>query len=122
MIERLMNCTENVLAFVCNGHVTKADYDAVLVPAVINALRSYDRARVYYETGAHCAGIDPGAIREDFKLGMEHVSRGERVAVVIDIEWIRPTMRLVSFLMPGAMKSLPVSQSAQARAWVGAKN
>jgi len=118
MIEQLMNFPEQVLAFVCKGRVTRADYDAVLVPAVINALKSHDKVRLYYETAADFVGIDPGAIWEDFKVGMEHLSRWERVAVVTDIEWIKQTMRFFSFLMPGAMKSFPSSQTAEAHAWI----
>ncbi len=47
MIEQLKNFPENILAFVCTGRVTRADYDAVLVPAVNNALRSHDKVRLY---------------------------------------------------------------------------
>jgi hypothetical protein len=118
MIEQLMSFPENVLAFVCNGRVTKADYDAVLVPAVMNALKRNDKVRLYYETSADFAGIEPGAMWEDFKVGMEHIMRWERVAVVTDIEWIKQTMRFFSFLIPGAMKSFPASEAALARAWI----
>ena len=38
MIEQLTDFPSNVVAFVCKGRVTKSDYDAVLVPAVLNAL------------------------------------------------------------------------------------
>jgi hypothetical protein len=118
MIEHLKNFPDSVLAFVCKGHVTKADYDAVLVPAVITALKKQDKVRLYYETAADFVGIDPGAIWEDFKVGMEHLARWERVAVVTDVEWIKQTMRFFSFIMPGAMKSFPTSETAQARAWI----
>jgi hypothetical protein len=118
MIEQLMSFPENVLAFVCNGRVAKADYDAVLVPAVMNALKRNDKVRLYYETSADFAGIEPGAMWEDFKVGMEHIMRWERVAVVTDIEWIKQTMRFFSFLIPGAMKSFPASEAALARAWI----
>jgi hypothetical protein len=118
MIEQLMSFPENVLAFVCNGRVTKADYDAVLVPAVMNALKRNDKVRLYYETAVDFAGIEPGAIWEDFKVGMEHLTRWERVAVVTDVEWIKQTMRFFSFLMPGAMKSFQASEAALARAWI----
>jgi hypothetical protein len=118
MIEQLTDLPDNVLGFVCKGRVTKTDYDAVLVPAVINALKSHDKVRLYYETAADFAGIDPGAMWEDFKVGMEHLTRWERVAVVTDVEWIKQTLRFFSFLMPGAMKSFPVSEAAEARAWI----
>ena len=118
MIEQLSNFPDDVLAFVCKGRVTKADYDSVLVPAVMKALEKHREVRLYYETAADFSGIDPGAMWEDFKVGMEHLTRWERVAVVTDVEWIKQTMRFFSFLMPGATKSFPTSEAAQARAWI----
>src|SRR5665213_1992297 len=61
MIEQLPDFPDNVLAFVCKGRVTKADYDAVLVPAVVHALTKHAKVRLYYETAADFAGMDPGA-------------------------------------------------------------
>jgi phosphoserine phosphatase len=118
MIEELSNFPDNVLAFACKGHVTKGDYDAVVVPAVMNVLKRQDKIRLYYETAADFTGYDPGAIWEDFKVGMEHLTRWERVAVVTDVEWIKQTMRFFSFLMPGAMKVFATSEATQARAWI----
>jgi SpoIIAA-like len=40
------------------------------------------------------AGIDPGAMWEDFKVGMEHFTRWERIAVVTDVEWIKNTIKI----------------------------
>jgi hypothetical protein len=118
MIERLPNFPAGVLAFVCKGRVTKADYDTVLVPAVMQALKSQGKVRLYYETAGNFTGIDAGAMWEDFKVGMEHLTRWERVAVVTDVEWIGQTMRFFSFLMPGAMKLFPSSEATQAREWI----
>jgi len=118
MIEHLSNFPDDVLAFVCTGRVTKADYDSVLVPAVLKALEKKRKIRLYYETAADFSGIDHAAMWEDFKVGMEHLTRWERVAVVTDVEWIKQTMRLFSFLMPGGMMSFSTSEAAQARAWI----
>ncbi len=118
MIEQLSGFPSNVVAFVCKGRVTKADYDAVLVPAVLNALRTHGKVRLYYETDADFAGIDLGAAWEDFKVGMEHFTRWERIAVVTDVEWIKHTVRFFSFLMPGATKLFSRSEAAQAREWM----
>jgi hypothetical protein len=119
MIEHLPNFPAGVLAFVCKGRVTKADYDTVLVPAVTQALKSQGKMRLYYETAGDFTGIDGGAVWEDFKVGMEHLTRWERIAVVTDVEWIRQTIRFFSFLMPGAMKLFHASEAAQAREWIG---
>lgn len=120
MIEHLKTFPDNVLAFVCHGHVTKADYDTILVPAVESALKTQDKLRLYYETAPDFAGIDPGAMWEDFKVGVEHLTRWDRFAIVTDVEWIKHSIRFFSFLMPGSLKLFPASEAAQARAWISA--
>jgi SpoIIAA-like len=120
MIEHLKGFPDNVLAFVCKGRVSKADYDTVLVPAVLRALETHDKLRLYYETAADFGGIDAGAMWEDFKIGMEHLSRWERIALVTDVDWIKHTVRFFSFLLPGAMRIFASAQAAEARAWIAA--
>ncbi|MGO8923715.1 MAG: STAS/SEC14 domain-containing protein, partial [Xanthobacteraceae bacterium] len=73
MIEQLAGFPGNVVAVLCTGRVTKADYEAVVVPAVQNALSTHDKVRLYYETDADFAGLEPGAMWEDFKVGVEHL-------------------------------------------------
>ena len=63
-------------------------------------------------------GIESGAVWKDFKIGMEHITRWERMAVVTDVDWIKHTMRFFSFLMPGEMRTFARSESEQARAWI----
>lgn len=118
MIEHLQNFPDGVLAFICKGRVTKADYDSILVPAVVKTLKEHEKVRLYYETAADFSAIEPGAMWEDFKVGMEHLTRWERIAVVTDVEWIKQTMRFFSFLMPGAMKLFSTTEAAQAREWI----
>ena len=122
MIEQLKTFPKNVVAFVCKGRVTKADYDSVLIPAVMAALVSQNKVRLYYETAGDFAGVDLGAVWEDLKVGIDYLSHWERIGVVTDVEWIRQTMRLFGFLMPGAMKAFPPSEADKARAWITASN
>jgi hypothetical protein len=122
MIKQLTDFPDNVLAFVCEGHVTRADYETVLIPAVTERLKKLGKVRLYYETATDFNGIDPGAVWEDLKTGIEHLGHWERVAIVSDVEWIKHTVRLFRFLMPGSMKVFPTSQAAPAREWVTAAN
>jgi hypothetical protein len=122
MIEILRNFPDNVIAFSCDGQVTKDDYEGILVPAILETLKRHDNIRLYYKTSAHFTGYDPGAIWEDLKIGVEHSIRWERVAVVTDVDWIVQMMRIFSFLMPCPTRLFPTSEFAQARAWVIAAN
>ncbi|WP_434666926.1 STAS/SEC14 domain-containing protein [Paraburkholderia sp. A3BS-1L] len=62
--------------------------------------------------------MDPGAAWEDFKLGVQHLTQWERVAVVTDIEWMPITLSVFRFLIPGELRIFDVCQSAQAREWL----
>jgi len=118
MIELLKGFPDNTIAAAGRGQVTKRDYDTVLVPAVEKALKAHEKVRLYYEIGADFIGIDSAAAWEDFKVGMGHFFRWERIAVVTDGDWIKNTVRIFSFLMPGDMKVFPTSEAAQAREWI----
>jgi SpoIIAA-like len=120
MIEPLKNLPGNVLGFVCHGQVSKQDYATVLIPAVEQALKQHDKLRLYYETASDFAGVDPLAVWEDTKVGVAHLTRWERFAVVTDVEWIRHTMKFFSFLLPGELRTFPTSEAAQARKWIAA--
>lgn len=118
MIEQLQGFPENVIAFAGRGRVTKADYDSILAPAVKKAFASHDRLRLYYELGADFAGIDAGAMFQDFKVGMQHLTHWERAAVVTDVEWITHAISLFRFLMPAAIKIFATKDADQARLWI----
>jgi SpoIIAA-like len=118
MIEALDGFPAKVLAFACKGHVTKRDYETVLIPAVEEGLKKQGKMRLYYQVGPDFSGIDPGAMWDDFKVGIEHVLRWERIAVVADVDWIRHTIRAFSFLIPAKVKVFQVDEAAKAREWI----
>lgn len=46
MIRLLSGFPENVLAVACEGHVTRSDYENVLIPAIRAALERQPKLRV----------------------------------------------------------------------------
>ena len=118
MIEVLEGFPANVAAFVCHGHVTRKDYDSVLVPMVEEKLEQNDKLRLYYETARDFDGIDPGAVLEDTMIGLSHALRWEKMAVVTDIGWIRHSILLFRFLLPGELRVFPAAEASQAKEWI----
>jgi hypothetical protein len=118
MITTLSDFPSNVLAISGSGQITRGDYRDVVEPAVEKLVRDQGKIRVYYRIEADYAGIAPTAIWEDFKVGMSHLSRWERVAVVTDIEWIRHTVRLFGFMIPAEIRTFPLAEAASAREWI----
>ncbi len=121
MIKLLDGFPENVVACAGEGHVTRKDYEEVLIPRVNAALDRFPRIRVYYELGPAFDEIDAGAAWEDFKVGVGHLSRWERMAVVTDVSWIRLVLSAFRVFMPGQLRVFASKESADARAWIQAK-
>lgn len=89
-----------------------------MIPAVESALKQHEKIRLYYQIDPDFSGIEAGAVWEDFKVGMEHLLRWERIAVVTDVDWIRRTVRAFSFVMPGEVKVFSFDEAAKAQSWI----
>jgi hypothetical protein len=120
MIRILEDFPDPTVAFLAEGKVTKKDYEEVLIPRVEQALAKHEKVRLYYELGPAFTGIDAGAAWEDFKIGLEHLKRWERIAVVTDVHWIRLALGAFRFMIPGKLRVFPASQATDARAWIRA--
>lgn len=120
MIDVLPDFPSAVVAFAGRGRVTRADYRTVLEPVVEAALRQPRKIRVYYEVGPDFAGMDAGAVLEDLKIGIGHIARWERIAVVADNTWIRRTTRIVGAVVPADVRVFSTSERASAREWISA--
>lgn len=121
MIETLQGFPDNVIAVSCSGHVTRNDYETVLIPAVDAALSKHAKVRLLYRIDSEFTAIDPGAVIEDMSVGLSHLSRWERIAVVTDVVWIRTTIRAFAFLLPGTAKFFALADETKARDWIAEK-
>ena len=118
MLEILSDFPDNVVAASARGVVTRRDYQNILVPRIELALKRHSKIRCYYELGPEFSQMEAGAIWEDFKIGVEHLIRWERVAVVSDVDWIRHAANVFRFLMPGDVRIFATSETAAAREWI----
>ncbi len=62
--------------------------------------------------------MGPGAVWEDFRLGIDNLLRWERVAVVTDVDWIRVAVKVFRFLVPGEIRVFRMHEVTEARLWV----
>jgi hypothetical protein len=120
LIKILDGFRDNVIAASAVGRVTRQDYDAVLIPLVEQTAKRHPKIRCYYEIGTDFAGMAPGAVWEDFRVGVEYWTRWEHVAAVTDVAWIAHAVNAFRFLMPGQIRGFPTSEKEAARAWIEA--
>ncbi len=118
MIEALAGFPTNVLGFSGTGHITRQDYETVVIPAVEEAFKRHGTLRTYFQIDHDFEGFGPGAMWEDFKVGMEHFTHWERIAVVTDVDWIRNAVKGFGFLMPGEVRVFSLTDADKARAWI----
>lgn len=120
MIEILSDFPDHVFAVTCGGTVTKAEYQAKVIPAVKNALARHEKLRIYYEIGADLARIEAGAVWADLKFGLRHYFRWERMAIVAPNGGLRRVIGFLRFLIPAKIKIFSISETPDARAWITA--
>ncbi len=120
MIEILTDFHENDIAATAKGVVTKLDYQNILLPPIELALGRYTKIRFYYHLGPQFFRIETGAMWDDFKIGVEHISRWERVVIVTDIGWVKDATNAFRFLMPEELRVIATSEAVLAREWITA--
>lgn len=118
MIEILNGFPPTVMGFACKNHVTKEDYEHVLTPPLAQALADYQKVRLYFQIDPNFAGVEPSALWEDCKLGMKHLFRWDRIAVVTDVDWIRHIFKAFSPMIPCTARVFRLDEISIAKDWV----
>ncbi len=117
MLELIEGLPGNVVGIAVSGRLTMQDCQDVLIPAMQKSLKRHDKIRLYYELNSRF----PGAAWDDLELGLEDLSRCERVAIVTDIGWVRLTVKALRFLIPSEIRVFPTDQADEGRAWIRAR-
>src|SRR5690348_12235496 len=114
MLELIGGLPGHVVGIAVSGRLTMQDCRDVLVPAMERSLKRHEKIRLYYELNSRF----PGAAWDELDLGLEHVSRCERVAIVTDIGWVRLTVKALRFLIPSEIRVFATIQAEEGRAWI----
>ncbi len=118
MVEKIPNLPDNVLGITAKGTVTANDYESVIIPAVEAMFSRLGKVRFLYHLGEEFTELEAGAMWDDAKLGMKHLTGWERVAVVTDVEWIRAAMGIWGIMMPGHVRAFHNRELAEASRWI----
>ena len=120
MLDRIADLPDNVVGFVAKGELTSGDYEKVLIPAVDHALEVHDKIRLLYVLGGEFDGLTAGAMWDDTRVGFSHITKWEKIAVVTDKDWVRHSVEIFGYLMPGEVKGFTPAEESAARTWVTA--
>ena len=109
---------DGVMEITMSGRVTRANYDNTLAPAIEAALAEHKVIRVLGHVTKDFEGYDLGAAWSDTKLGVNHWSGFDRVALVTDVGWMATGTRAMAFIAPCPVEVFPLSEMEAARRWL----
>jgi hypothetical protein len=115
---KIIENSNNLLYIKASGEVTAADYETVLIPAAEKILKEHDKLRMIYELGPDMTGFSAGAMWEDAKVGMDHLTQFEKLAVISDHPWIVNMVKVFAFMIPCPVKVFSVAEATEARSWI----
>lgn len=118
MLEPIDSLPDGVVGFVASGQVSRDDYEQRMIPAVEGVLADHDKARMLYVFGPEFTGFSGGAMWEDGKLGVEHLTKWEKMAVVSDEKWVRHAIDVVGYLIPAKVRTFTLDERDAATAWI----
>jgi hypothetical protein len=120
MIKILPSNSEHVVMVSASGRVDATDYEEVLMPAIEQALAKSKKVRLLYQLGSDFDSLTAGAMWDDMKLGLGHLTAWEKVAVVTDIGWIATAANLFKFAMPCPVRVFANNELSLAQSWIAA--
>ena len=118
MLETIQPAGDNIVAVRAIGKVTGDDYETVLIPLIEQKLNGHDKIRMLYQLGPEFEGYEAGAMWDDTKVGLKHLTHFEKIAVVTDVEWVIRLVKAAGFLIPGEVRCFANSDLSAAQAWI----
>jgi hypothetical protein len=118
VLERIPDLPDSVVGIKASAEVTADDYKNVLLPAVETALEGQHKLRFLFVIDDDVTGLTAGAAWQDTKVGLGHYTRWEKVAVCTNREWLRYSVDIFGYLVPGEVKAFTLAEEANARTWV----
>jgi hypothetical protein len=118
MITRIKNIPDNIIAFRYEGHVTAADYESVVLPALATSFENSKNFKVLIQLAEDFEGFNFGAVKDDMKVGLKYWTDWKKIAFVSDKEWMNHAVKAFEFLVPGEVHVYRNDQIPDAIIWL----
>ena len=118
MIEILKDVPGNVAGFRAIGEVSQDDYKDVMVPHVSHLVQKVNEINFLFLIDTDLGDFTMGAWLQDGLLGLKHLTKWHRGAIVTDSEGARKFTDAFSIIAPGEFRGYRKDQYIEAVAWV----
>ncbi|AWK06497.1 STAS/SEC14 domain-containing protein [Flavobacterium crocinum] len=113
-----IDTTDNVVAFRALAEVTKDDFLTAVVPAVEHLVKQINEINFLLVLDTDIQNFTAGAWLQDALLGLEHLGKWNRAAIVTDTDEIISFTNGFSFIIPGEFRGYKRVEFNKALNWV----
>lgn len=113
-----IDTTDNIVAFRALAEVTKEDFLAVVVPAVEHLVKQTNEINFLLVLDTDIKNFTAGAWLQDALLGIKHLGKWNRAAIVTDSEEIISFTNGFSYVVPGEFHGFKKDAFNKALNWV----
>jgi hypothetical protein len=121
MIQQIEGLPSNIVGFKAMGEVTESDFTEIVMPKVKALIYKTDSLNYLLVLETSISNFTIGAWMKDAVMGVKHLTKWNRAAIVSDVEAIRNFTNFFSFLMPGEFKGFEHKDLQLAIDWVSEK-
>jgi len=121
MLRYINDLPKHVIGIHAVGEVSKEDYEKVLIPRMEELVARQGEINYLLILETEVGNFTAGAWWDDFKLGLKHFTKWNKIAIVTDqkmVEWLSDAFTV---FIPGKSKGFPMSELDAAIKWVSEK-
>lgn len=118
MIQRNEQLPANMVGFMATGSVTEDDFKNVVIPQVGQLVEETGQLNYLLMLETDISNFTPGAWLQDALMGLQHLTKWRRAAIVSDSEGIIRFTDIFSKFMIGEFKGFHRHELGEAIAWV----
>lgn len=113
-----IDTTDNIVAFRALAEVTKDDFLTAVIPAVEHLVKQTNEINFLLVLDTDIENFTAGAWIQDALLGLKHLGKWNRAAIVTDTDEIISFTNGFSFIVPGEFRGYKKVEFNKALNWV----
>jgi hypothetical protein len=121
MITQIEHLPANMVGFRASGTVTEVDFLETVIPKVKQLISTTNKLNYMLILDTSVKNFTPGAWLQDALMGIKHLTKWNRAAIVSDVSAIRIFTEIFSVLIPGEFKGFEHKEEQLAIDWVAEK-
>lgn len=121
MIHLLDNLPSNIVGFKATGEITEKDFTETVMPKVKALIDKTDKLNYLLVLETSLNNFTMGAWMKDAMMGVNHITKWNRAAIVSDVAAIRNFTNIFSYVIPGEFKGFEHKDLQEAIDWVSEK-